>query len=178
MRRRSRTGTGGGRSSGARPLAALTGAAALLAVSACGSASAASDAGSAASAPAHQTVTVMARSVPAVGTVLVTSTGYTLYVFAPDNHHMVTCTGVCAGSWPPLMLPAEAAVAAGPGVQQSLLGSASDPAGGRVVTYAGWPLYEYSGDTGPRQANGQDINLNDGWWYVIRPSGQPLIPAS
>ena len=30
--------------------------------------------------------------------------------------------------------------------KQRLLGSDRDPAGGRVVTYHGWPLYTYVGD--------------------------------
>jgi predicted lipoprotein with Yx(FWY)xxD motif len=150
---------------------------ACLAVSACGSASAEATSKTGKTAKNGQTVAIAARAVPGVGTVLVTSAGYALYVFAPDNHRAVTCTGACAGTWPPLMLPAGAGLAAGPGVRQSLLGSVPDPAGGRVVSYDGWPLYGYSGDVQPGQATGQDIDLNGGEWYVIRPSGQPLVPA-
>jgi len=128
--------------------------------------------------PGGTTVTIMARSLPGVGTVLVDSQGYALYVFAPDDHRAITCTGTCLGTWPPLMLPAGGRLAAGPGVKSMLLGSDPDPAGGRVVTYDGWPLYTYAGDVQPGQASGQDIDLNDGEWYVINPSGQPLIPAS
>ena len=122
-------------------------------------------------------VKVEASTVPGVGKVLVTSAGYTLYMFAPDNHRAVTCTGACAGTWPPLMLPDGAALLAGTGVKQSLLGSVPDPEGGRVVAYDGWPLYGYTGDVGPGQATGQNIDLNGGEWYVMRVSGQPLVPA-
>ena len=45
-----------------------------------------------------------------------------------------------------------------------------------MVTYDGWPLYTYTGDIDPGQATGQDIDLNGGDWYVLRPSGLPLIP--
>ena len=129
--------------------------------------------------PAHggPKVTVMARSLPGVGTVLVTAKGYALYVFAPDNHHAVTCTGACAGTWPPLTRPAGGTLAAGRGVSSLLLGTEPDPAGGRVISYDGWPLYTYSGDVQPGQATGQDIDLNGGEWYVLRPSGKPEIPA-
>jgi predicted lipoprotein with Yx(FWY)xxD motif len=122
------------------------------------------------------TVQIMAGSLPTVGTVLVTAKGYALYMFAPDNHRSVTCTGVCAGTWPPVKLSAGGSLAAGPGVSAALLGSDPDPDGGRVVTYDGWPLYTYTGDIDPGQATGQDIDLNGGDWYVLRPSGQPLIP--
>ena len=148
----------------------------LLAASGCASSA------SGGTAPGHaagraKPVKVEVAAVPGVGKVLVTSKDYTLYMFAPDNHRAVTCTGACAGTWPPLMLPDGASLVAGTGVKQSLLGSAPDPAGGRVVTYNGWPLYGYTGDVGPGQATGQDIDLNGGEWYVMRVSGQPLVPA-
>jgi predicted lipoprotein with Yx(FWY)xxD motif len=97
-------------------------------------------------------------------------------MFEPDNHRAVTCTGTCAGTWPPLMVPSGATLVAGPAVKASLLGSDPDPAGGRVATYDGWPLYTYSGDLGPGQATGQSIDLNGGVWYVLNPDGQPEIP--
>jgi predicted lipoprotein with Yx(FWY)xxD motif len=129
-------------------------------------------------APGGMTVTITARTVPKVGTVLVTSQDLVLYVFAPDHHRAITCKGTCLGTWPPLMLPSGSKLAAGAGVKRGLLGSDRDPSGGRVVTYAGWPLYTYTGDVDPGQATGQNLNLNGGLWYVIRPSGLPLIPRS
>lgn len=156
---------------------ALASAAALLLASGCGSASAGGSSAGSTPAGGGQTVTVLARSMPGVGAVLVTSEGYALYMFAPDDHRAVTCTGACAGTWPPLMLPSGGSLAAGPGVNAALLGTDPDPAGGRAVTYDGWPLYTYTGDVQPGQATGQDIDLNGGAWYVLRPSGQPLIPA-
>ena len=122
-------------------------------------------------------VTITTRSLPDVGTVLVTGKGYALYMFEPDRRRAVTCTGVCAGTWPPLMLPSGATLAAGPGIKTSLLGSDPAPGGGRVVTYGGWPLYTYTGDVDPGQATGQAIDLNGGPWYVLRPSGAPLDPG-
>jgi len=177
MRHSRRADTGRHPAVPARSGLALVSAAAILFASGCGGSSS-SSAVTGAAAAGGGTVTVMARSLPGVGTVLVDSQGYALYVFAPDDHRAMMCTGTCLGSWPPLMLPSGARIAAGPGVKLMLLGSDPDPAGGRVVTYDGWPLYTYAGDVQPGQATGQDIDLNDGVWYVIRPSGQPLIPAS
>jgi len=122
-------------------------------------------------------VTIMARSLRAVGTVLVTSGGYALYMFQPDDRRAVTCSAVCAGTWPPLKLPSGATLVAGSGVKSSLLGTDPSPGGGHVVTYNGWPLYTYTGDVQAGQATGQDIDLNGGEWYVIQPSGTPLIPV-
>ena len=43
------------------------------------------------------------------------------------------------------------------------------------MTYDGWPLYRYAGDVDPGTANGQGLTLNGGPWYVMRPSGQPVV---
>jgi predicted lipoprotein with Yx(FWY)xxD motif len=161
----------------ARAGLALVSAAVILFACGCdGSSSSSSAAG--ATGASGGTVTVMARTLPGVGTVLVNSKGYALYMFAPDHRHSVTCTGACLGTWPPLMLPSGVKLAAGPGVKSALLGSDPSPTGVRVVTYHGWPLYTYAGDVKPGQATGQDGDINGGYWYVIRPSGQPEIPAS
>lgn len=114
---------------------------------------------------------ISSATVTGLGPVLVDAQGKTLYIFAPDNAKAVTCTGTCAGVWPPEKLSGTKATAAGV-VKQSLLGSDSNPSGGQVVTYAGWPLYGYVGDSGPGSANGQAKDLNGGLWYVISPSGQ------
>jgi len=152
--------------------------AALLLASGCGSSpQSASSAGGTPVASGGPRVTVMARSVTGVDTVLVTGAGDTLYMFVPDHRRAVTCTGLCTSYWPPLKLPSGDAVAAGPGVNASLLGSDPDPGGGRVVTYNGWPLYTYASDIQPGQATGQGIDLNGGKWYVMRPSGAPLISS-
>jgi predicted lipoprotein with Yx(FWY)xxD motif len=161
----------------ARAGLALMLAAVILFACGCGGSSSSSSAAGA-TAAGGGTVTVMARSLPGVGMVLVNSKGYALYMFAPDHRRSVTCTGACLGTWPPLMLPSGGRLAAGPGVKSTLLGSDAGPAGVRVVTYHGWPLYTYAGDVKPGQVTGQDGDANGGYWYVIRPSGQPEIPAS
>ena len=123
-------------------------------------------------------VTITATSIHGLGTVLVSSGGYVLYVFALDDRRQVVCTGLCAATWPPVRLPASATLVAGPGVRAALLGSDPDPAGGRrVVTYNGWPLYGYTGDVTRGQYTGQGIDLNGGDWWAMRPSGQPLKTA-
>lgn len=151
----------------------------LLAVviSACGSSNKSTTSAPAATtpsttaAPATSAVTkVSVASVDGLGPVLVNGQGKVLYIFVPDNAKKVTCTGGCAAVWPPLKLSGSKAVPSGP-VEASKLGSAPDPSGGKVVTYAGWPLYTYVADTGPGMATGQAKNLNGGLWYVIDPTG-------
>jgi predicted lipoprotein with Yx(FWY)xxD motif len=115
--------------------------------------------------------TVSTATVKGLGTVLVDNKGRTLYLFLPDKHAKVTCTGACATVWPPLKLAAGQKATVGGQAKMSMLGSDSDPAGGRVVTYDGWPLYTYVADTAAGSAIGQASNLNGGYWYVLSPSG-------
>lgn len=118
------------------------------------------------------------RLLPGLGPVLVDQRGFTLYMFEPDDRTVVACTDACAGSWPPLKVPDGTRPEAGPGVAEQLLGTLPNPEGGRVVTYAGWPLYGYASDLAPGQANGQALDLNGGLWYALRPSGEPIVPAT
>jgi predicted lipoprotein with Yx(FWY)xxD motif len=125
------------------------------------------------SASATKTVGLSVRTLPNVGAVLVNAEGHTLYTFAPDDRSKVTCVSVCATVWPPLKL-ASGETATGPQLKASLLGSDTDPEGGSVVTYAGWPLYTYEADSAAGQDNGQTIEANGGHWYVIAPSGKVI----
>ena len=118
-------------------------------------------------------VQVSTGSLPGLGTVLVNGEGRTLYMFEPDKRSEVTCVGECAAVWPPLKVGNAAVTAAGE-ANASLLGTAPNPDGGQVVTYAGWPLYTYVGDSFRGTANGQALNLNGGLWYVLAPSGEVI----
>jgi predicted lipoprotein with Yx(FWY)xxD motif len=97
--------------------------------------------------------------------VLTNADGLTLYWFAPDTSTSSKCTGSCAVYWPPV----SGSPTAGPGVTGKL-GAIKRPGGGLQATYDGHPLYTYIGDSGPGQANGNDLDLNGGFWYDIRVS--------
>ncbi len=121
-------------------------------------------------------VRIETREIPGLGTILVNGQGYTLYMFPPDQQRHVTCTGPCAGSWPPAAGPADQPPQAGPGVDPGLLSSVPNPnpQGGKVATYNGWPLYTYVGDLAPGNVTGQALDLNGGYWYVMNPSGEVI----
>jgi predicted lipoprotein with Yx(FWY)xxD motif len=97
--------------------------------------------------------------------VLTNAGGLTLYWFAPDTATSSKCTGSCASYWPPV----SGSPTAGPGVTGKL-GTIKRPGGGLQATYDGHPLYTYIGDSGPGQANGNDLDLNGGFWYDIHVS--------
>ncbi|MFL4910454.1 hypothetical protein ACJ6WF_46930 [Streptomyces sp. MMS24-I2-30] len=112
-----------------------------------------------------------------LGNILVDGKGSVLYIFEPDNASTVSCTFGCETIWPPLMAVDGASPAAGAGVDGSQLGTLPKPPSGYVVTYHGWPLYRYAADTTPGEHSGQDVFLNGGNWYVMKPDGKPLIPS-
>jgi predicted lipoprotein with Yx(FWY)xxD motif len=155
-----------------KPRAAMAvGIVGVLVLAGCGGSGASSSSTASTSTASASTLKVSAKAIPGLGTVLVNGQGMTLYSFAPDKRAKVTCTGACAAVWPPMKLPGGQQPVATGGVKSSLLGSDSDPSGGRVVTYDGWPLYTYVADKSPGQATGQALNLNGGLWYVLAPSG-------
>jgi predicted lipoprotein with Yx(FWY)xxD motif len=149
----------------------------VLALAACGGGSSHPAVAQGGVAGTHHSVgtTVSTRQISGLGTVLVDAQGMTLYAFAPDHAKRVTCTGSCASIWHPLKLSGKPSP--GSGTQMSLLGADTDPAGGKVVTYNGWPLYTYVGDTSPGQANGQGLNVNGGLWAVVSPAGMVIHKA-
>jgi predicted lipoprotein with Yx(FWY)xxD motif len=63
------------------------------------------------------------------------------------------------------------------GVQPSLLGTVKDANGSLEVTYNGWPLYTFTGDSGPDTVKGEGITGFGGTWYVLNASGNPVTSS-
>jgi predicted lipoprotein with Yx(FWY)xxD motif len=104
------------------------------------------------------------------GAILVASNGKTLYRYTLDRKHLNRCTGnpACNPYWPPLLVKGTAKPKAGSGVQGALLGTIKAAHGMRQVTYAGFPLYFFSGDKAAGQVNGQGFQSQ---WYVVNAKG-------
>jgi len=113
---------------------------------------------------------VTVASVPKLGRVLVDSKGFTLYDFHKDKGGKSACYGACAGVWPPLRT--EGAPQPGEGAAASMLGTTKRKDGTVQVTYAGHPLYTYTADTKPGEANGNDFDSYGAEWYALLPSGE------
>jgi predicted lipoprotein with Yx(FWY)xxD motif len=106
-----------------------------------------------------------------LGKILTDANGMTLYLFMPDNAGAPTCTDACAQSWPPLTVDSGATPTGGDGVDASMLGTATHPAAGTQVTYNGWPLYHFKGDSKAGDTNGQG---QGGIWYAVSPAGEAI----
>jgi predicted lipoprotein with Yx(FWY)xxD motif len=106
------------------------------------------------------------------GKVLVDAQGRTLYLFEADQGGKPSCSGACASLWPPYL--SAGAPHAGAGVARNLLGTAPGAAGGTQVTYAGHPLYYFSGDKAPGDATGQGLDDFGAAWYVVGANGHEV----
>jgi predicted lipoprotein with Yx(FWY)xxD motif len=134
---------------------------------------AAADAQSAgASAHASRAAEVLLRHT-SLGSILETSTGFTLYEFTRDHGSEDSCVKVhgCAQAWPALTTSGQPS--AGPGVKASLLSSIRIAGGARQVTYAGHPLYTYVADSrGSTDYVG--VSAFGGYWYALSASGHTV----
>jgi predicted lipoprotein with Yx(FWY)xxD motif len=167
------------------PAVALLALAAVLAIAGCGSSSnsnsssgeggtygsgggetkpAASPTGSGSAA------TVSLTSVPKVGQVIVDSKGFTLYDFHKDKGTKSSCYGACASVWPPLTT--SGAPKATGGAEASKLGTTKRTDGTTQVTYAGHPIYTYTADKKPGEANGNDFSSYGAQWYALKANGE------
>lgn len=121
---------------------------------------------------AHSTTksgTVVELHATKLGKVLATSKGMTLYRYTPDGKNKSNCTSGCASVWPPLMTTGKPVAALG--AKASLLGTTKRSNGKLQVTYAGHPLYRYSGDAKAGQTRGEGYG---GIWYAVNASGKKV----
>ena len=155
---------------GAAGLAALA-----LTVSACGSSGSATStpaAGASSASPAAGGSTVSQTTVGGQQ-VLTDSKGMVLYWFVIDTPTTSKCEGSCLTFWPVVPGP----VTAGSGVTGTL-GTITRSDGSKQATYDGHPLYTYTADSAPGQANGNGINVDGGVWHEVTASGQAAPAGS
>jgi predicted lipoprotein with Yx(FWY)xxD motif len=104
-----------------------------------------------------------------IGPLVTDSQGFTLYRFDNDTAQpsKSNCNGPCASTWPPVA--AGDAPSAVPGIDPAKLGWVVRADGSKQLTLGGWPLYRYSKDTAPGQANGQGVG---GTWFAAGADGK------
>ncbi len=108
-----------------------------------------------------------------LGNVLVNGRGFTLYAFSRDGRNHDRCMSIsgCRGIWP--LDRTHGRPVAGRGVHRSMLGTIHLAGGVTQVTYAGHPLYTYSGDSFAGETDYVGVSQFGGTWRAIRASGHP-----
>jgi len=107
-----------------------------------------------------------------LGRVLVNRSGRTLYLFEKDKRGQSACSGACTAYWPPLLVKGKPH--ATKGAKQSLVGTIKRADGTRQVTYAGHPLYRFSGDLKRGDTTGEGLTDFGGSWDAVAPSGKKI----
>ena len=118
--------------------------------------------------------TVKAAKSTKYGSLLVSSTGMTLYHMTSEKAGSIKCTGGCAKFWPPLLFSGTGKPTAGSGVIALKLGTIKRPDGHLQVTYNRMALYRFALDKKPGDVKGQGV---EGIWFAVTPAGK-LAKAS
>jgi predicted lipoprotein with Yx(FWY)xxD motif len=130
-------------------------------------------AASAAGRSAHSSAaTVVTTKKTSLGTILVTSSGRTLYLDVSDKPGHPACTGMCLSFWPPLK--ASGTTTAAGSAKAADLGTIKIAGGIKQVTYKGHPLYTFKSDTKSGQTSGEGQN----GFYAVSPSGNKVTKPS
>ncbi|MGE5287811.1 MAG: hypothetical protein ACM3ML_11515 [Micromonosporaceae bacterium] len=122
----------------------------------------------AADAPAAGAATLTLQHT-SLGTILTNGQGFTLYAFGADKSTMSACSGACAAAWPPATTSAAHVTVTG--ATKSLVGEITRADGQRQLTYAGHPLYRFSGDGTPGSTNGQGSEAFGAEWDALTATG-------
>ena len=120
-------------------------------------------------------LTVNTGDATGVGTVLVNAQGLTLYHWKGETTSSLQCTGGCLSTWIPATVPGGGSPTGGMHVTGTLDTFDRSDGGGTQVTYNGMPLYTYTGDSNPGDANGQGL---EGVWFAVTPSMQATTTSS
>ena len=93
--------------------------------------------------------------------------GLTLYHWKGETTSSLQCSGGCLSTWIPLQVGGGGSPTGGMHVTGKLESFTRSDGGGTQVTYNGMPLYTYTGDSNPGDANGQGLS---GVWFAVTPS--------
>jgi len=156
--------------------------AAGLALAACGGSSGGGTASGQASAAAGSSTaagssaavaasgTVLKTAATSLGTVVVDSSGKTVYAFDKDtqNSGKSACNTGCIGLWPAVTTTSSSPTVAG---VSGKLGTITRSDGTKQITLDGRPLYTYAGDSGAGAVSGQGVK---GIWWAVTPAGAEI----
>jgi predicted lipoprotein with Yx(FWY)xxD motif len=122
--------------------------------------------------PAAESETGIAAKLSIADGRLVDATGRTLYLWEADQGDQSACDGACAAAWPPLTTNVKPE--AGTGVDASLLGTSKRADGTTGVTYAGHPLYSFTGDQAAGDVNGKGSDGFGAKWWPVAADGAAI----
>lgn len=156
------------------PLISFGAIAVAAVIAGCGSSNSSSKGGAAVTTPSTsapssgQAVSLATKKNATLGTILAAGTNdLTVYMFTRDTSGQSACSGQCATIWRPVAGSGKAIA----GAKQSLIGSIKRSDGSTQATYAGHPLYLFTGDKDGSDATGEGLKTFGGEWFALTASG-------
>lgn len=135
------------------------------ALAACGAAATSSSSGG--SGPGASTGMTVSTGTTSLGTVLTDEHGLTVYYFLPEKGGVTTpCDATCLTNWPPVVATGTPSSSSGVTGTLSTVSITLNGASVNEVTYNGWPLHTFSGDSASGDVNGQNV---ENTWFAAEP---------
>jgi predicted lipoprotein with Yx(FWY)xxD motif len=92
---------------------------------------------------------------------------FSLYLLSTESGAKLHCTGACVTVWPPFLVKSSVRkVTVGTGVTGKI-GFVKRSATTKQVTFNGYPVYRFSGDSAAAQTNGEGVAADGGIWYLV-----------
>ncbi|MBX6167002.1 MAG: hypothetical protein IRY84_05080 [Thermobispora bispora] len=154
---------------------AAAAAAAAVLLAACGQGGNESVSSGSGSNSASSGATIATRDIDGAGTVLVDSSGKTVYFADEESDGTIQCTDECLGFWFPVTVSDGATPSPGGDLTQKLGTIKRSDNGQTQVTYNGKPLYTFKLDQSPDDAMGNGFSDSFGskkfTWHAIDTQG-------
>jgi predicted lipoprotein with Yx(FWY)xxD motif len=117
---------------------------------------------------------LLSVNVPKYSGALGDSKKFSLYLLQDERGGKLHCVGSCLQFWLPLYVAKGSHPTVGAGVKGKvgvIARKLSNTVTKYQVTFNTYPVYVYSGDSGPAQAKGEHIEFAKGvYWYLLRAS--------
>ncbi|MFI5034803.1 MAG: hypothetical protein ACHQFZ_01185 [Acidimicrobiales bacterium] len=106
-------------------------------------------------------------NVPGFHGILVAANGWSLYALSVERGGVIHCRASCFSFWVPLEVKSSVThVSFGPGVKGKI-GFVKRTATMKQVTFNTFPVYEFTGDSGAGQTNGEGVKDSGGTWDLV-----------
>jgi predicted lipoprotein with Yx(FWY)xxD motif len=137
------------------------------ALAACGAAATSSSSPAGGTGPGTSTSKTVSTGTTSLGTVLTDEHGLTLYYFLPEKGGVTAaCNATCLTNWPPVVATGTPTSSSGVTGTLSTVSIMLNGASVNQVTYNGWPLHTFAGDSASGAVNGQNVANT---WFAAEP---------
>src|ERR1019366_88242 len=93
-------------------------------------------------------------------------------ILSTEKNTKLHCVRHCLTVWPPLLVKSSTkSIKLGAGVSGKI-GFVKRSSTKKQVTFNSYPVYVYSGDSGPKQSNGEGIHADGGTWTMVHASAK------